>query len=307
MLQQSSIVEPRVVALRICNPQLFTRLDLDTWLLKHMLVPRTIQEWESENLAVMDISLSSKNLSWLHPDTSYQTDISADQTPQQPQPLWPANRRFRLTPETSILTFASKHRLVVLLDASPSMSVIDTAGRPKVLLSTAFDTICKCFDGLVRPFSIMQPWTGLRTLIEPELIVSVIVDAGNAGHSSISANEDLPLRVILHEVKVTTQNLMSIAEKLYDAIISFENVLLMRGQRKSKDPVKLASAVVMTSHVQMEHTIDSLDKTSLSSNVSDPSTPHAIHSTHEYFHSRFSTRNAFSALDAGLLTLELLP
>ncbi|KAL5039193.1 hypothetical protein RTP6_006390 [Batrachochytrium dendrobatidis] len=305
---QTTIAEPKVVVLQIVNPALFSRIDLDAWVLQHMLVPRTIQEWESDNLAVMDISLDSKTLEWMNPNIGQTSTTASDRTGLSSTfPVWSVNRRLRLTPETSILTFAAKQRLVVLLDTSPSMSVVDTSGRPKVLLSAAFDTICKCFDGLVRPFSILQPWTGLRTFIEPKLIVTVIADAGNSGHSSISANEDLPLRVLLQEVEVTTKNLMCIAEKLYDSIIAFENVLLSRGQRKSKDPVKLATAGVMPNEVQMELTNDPIDCMSLSPGASEKSATQGGFHLNESYNNRFSTRNAFSTLDAGLLALELLP
>ncbi|KAK5670364.1 hypothetical protein QVD99_003056 [Batrachochytrium dendrobatidis] len=139
---QTTIAEPKVVVLQIVNPALFSRIDLDAWVLQHMLVPRTIQEWESDNLAVMDISLDSKTLEWMNPNIGQTSTTASDRTGLSSTfPVWSVNRRLRLTPETSILTFAAKQRLVVLLDTSPSMSVVDTSGRPKVLLSAAFDTL----------------------------------------------------------------------------------------------------------------------------------------------------------------------
>ena len=135
---------------------------------------------------------------------------------------WTADCLLRLTPETSIVSLTPETRLVIVLDVSPSMSVVD---RTKVILTIAFETICKCLHGLTQQFEI-----GAR-LITPQLHLSIIADA--SGFAGSLDSQIVPMATLIHDIAVTTTNLVVVAEYIYDAIIDFENRLLQQGLRKA--------------------------------------------------------------------------
>ncbi|KAL2914873.1 hypothetical protein HK105_205615 [Polyrhizophydium stewartii] len=318
------VLEPQVVALHIRCPRLFTMIEVDSWIMRHMLVPRTLREWETPSLSVADVSVDSPHLSWLpsdgtHPPHAPQQASAHAAAPSEyayhPSTPWPSDQLFRITEKTVVLTFASRHRLVVLLDVSPSMAVVDVAGRPKVHLSTAFDTICKSFDGLVRPFEIPQPWKGSGLLIEPELLVTVIADAGNAHLPTTSADCDLSMRVLVQEISVTSRNLMSVAERLYDTMVAFENALRECGHRKPRDPIQLAQealgkvppipdgvAPAGNALFGEAHPSTSPPSHLQSQTIQSPYQPPLSGPDHQA-----RTRAMFSAFDAAFLALEQLP
>nr|KAJ3422288.1 KICSTOR complex protein szt2 [Polyrhizophydium stewartii] len=299
-------------------------IEVDSWIMRHMLVPRTLREWETPSLSVADVSVDSPHLSWLpsdgtHPPHAPQQASAHAAAPSEyayhPSTPWPSDQLFRITEKTVVLTFASRHRLVVLLDVSPSMAVVDVAGRPKVHLSTAFDTICKSFDGLVRPFEIPQPWKGSGLLIEPELLVTVIADAGNAHLPTTSADCDLSMRVLVQEISVTSRNLMSVAERLYDTMVAFENALRECGHRKPRDPIQLAQealgkvppipdgvAPAGNALFGEAHPSTSPPSHLQSQTIQSPYQPPLSGPDHQA-----RTRAMFSAFDAAFLALEQLP
>ncbi|KAJ3355780.1 KICSTOR complex protein szt2, partial [Kappamyces sp. JEL0680] len=123
------------------------------------------------------------------------------------------NDWFVLTTTSRIVLVAASHKVCLLLDYSPSMKATDG----KILVSMGFETVCKCLEGLSRPFRITHSITGEHRDIYPQIVTSVVA----VGEPNSPDKEFV--RIFLHNHPVTSANVMDLAEVLYKAAIEFEN------------------------------------------------------------------------------------
>jgi hypothetical protein len=97
--------------------------------------------------------------------------------------------------------------------------------------ATAFESVCKCLDGIVRSFSIAG------RSYKPEVLVTILAD--NLG--ALSKDKDgqlLPNRTFFSNLVVTEENFSPVIEKLYDMIVDLENeILALGGRRRRKNSV----------------------------------------------------------------------
>ncbi|KAJ3036509.1 KICSTOR complex protein szt2, partial [Rhizophlyctis rosea] len=130
-------------------------------------------------------------------------------------------------------------------DLGASMSVIDSSGRAKDLTSIAFETICKCLDGLCRPFSIEKTHGGSHD-IYPELHITIFADIGTtyfrSGQYPRASHfaKRHPMRVLIQDVLLTRDNLMAVAERLYDAINAFEHDFVVQREKDTEASATIA-------------------------------------------------------------------
>jgi hypothetical protein len=159
-------------------------------------LPKTLQEWNlnSPLFEIVDVKLDGSE-----------------------PPLSP----FHITPDTLIRVMAEKYRLVFILDMSPTMLSIDVDSKAKVNLSVAFETICKCLDGLSRPFAITSPF-GHTIKYEPHLFVSVIADGNMNSENPMQRR----IRTLIQDACITRENLNPIFEELYHALNELENEMI---------------------------------------------------------------------------------
>ncbi|KAJ3398616.1 KICSTOR complex protein szt2, partial [Chytridiales sp. JEL 0842] len=148
----------------------------------------------------------------------------------------------RLTPSTNVVALASRYRMVMAVDVSASMRVVDSSrGTSRVLVSYAFETVCKCLDGASRPFNVYNSLTGTQIKIQPELYLTVIAEAGTTSFSkeenpnAYHFTSKHPMHVLLQDIQVTSSNAFSVAECLYDALNSYENDLVSLRQRDTME------------------------------------------------------------------------
>ncbi|KAI8592266.1 hypothetical protein BDZ88DRAFT_311342 [Geranomyces variabilis] len=122
------------------RPSLFSRSDYDLWILDRLMKPFAAGDLDDDEMFVVEVSEQEDSITPSH---------AAQQQQRQPDQL------FRMTPDTHIVSFAPKYRVAFVVDKSPSLSVVDdSSGKAKALGSVAFETLCKCLDGLCRPFSV---------------------------------------------------------------------------------------------------------------------------------------------------------
>ncbi|KAJ3035807.1 hypothetical protein HDV00_003388 [Rhizophlyctis rosea] len=170
------------------------------------------------------------------------------------------------------------------------MSVIDLSGRAKVLNSIAFETVCKCLDGLCRPFSIDKTTHGGSFDIYPELYITIIADCGTtyfrSGQYPRAANysKTFPMRVLLQDVVLTRDNLMAVAERLYDAINAYEDEFVVQRQ---KDTEAAAAIAYLPPNITPD------ERTSGSYHMADSQDP--------------AKEGIFRTINHGLLALDQLP
>ncbi|KAI9091450.1 hypothetical protein DFS34DRAFT_325544 [Phlyctochytrium arcticum] len=227
---------------------LFTRADYDVWVLRHMLRPIKPEELNDEYIEVIDITERLDSLEWVKDDLPATLDGSAGSplhadippTPatSNPPTALPNDQLWRITPETHIYSFAERYRMVVVVDVTPSMAVVDdTMGKAKALISSAFETLCKTLDGVCRPFLMGSSLKGEPLHVRPDVYITVLAESGTTyfrGDQSPLAQKfahTFPTRVLIQEVLVTRDNLALIAERLYDALNAYENDLVQQRQR----------------------------------------------------------------------------
>ncbi|KNC96331.1 uncharacterized protein SPPG_08234 [Spizellomyces punctatus DAOM BR117] len=256
-----TIEDAAAIVLLLKRPSIFTRADYDTWILRHILRPLAPAELDDDNVEVVEVTTDSHHLPWtrhslsenpdspLSPDHSLSPPLrSISYDPIVPSPLRtparrssPQDRRFRITPETRIYSFAARYRMVFVVDITPSMSVIDdSSGKAKALISVAFETLCKCLDGICRPFSMKSTMRDGTYDVEPVIYVTVLAECGTSyfrsEQSPLAADfsRTYPTRVLLQEVVVTRNNMEAVAERLYDALNAYEHDLVQQRQRDTR-------------------------------------------------------------------------
>ncbi|RKO90864.1 hypothetical protein BDK51DRAFT_50233 [Blyttiomyces helicus] len=177
------------------------------------------------------------------------------ESPPESKPDLP--RRFLITPQTRICALAEKYRVVFMVDLSVSMSRVDVTAKAKVIISMAFETLCKCLDGMCRPFSVDR---SLREdsydvgAITPELYITILAECGSTVFRSEQNRlasgfaQTFPMRVLMQEVRLTRDNINLVAERLYDALNAYENDLVAERQ---KDPVFEFDATVGSDYLSV--------------------------------------------------------
>ncbi|KAJ3156501.1 KICSTOR complex protein szt2 [Geranomyces variabilis] len=215
------------------RPSLFSRSDYDLWILDRLMKPFAAGDIDDDEMFVVEVSEQEESV------TPY---LAVQQQQRQPDQL------FRMTPDTHIVSFAPKYRVAFVVDKSPSMSVVDdSSGKAKTLGSVAFETLCKCLDGLCRPFSVPSSLArGPLYQIKPVVYVSVIAECGSSyfrGAQSASAAKHAaahPTRVLIQEVVVTESNLEALCERLYDALSAYEHDMVQQRQKDSRNAAEAA-------------------------------------------------------------------
>ncbi|KAJ3180648.1 KICSTOR complex protein szt2 [Geranomyces variabilis] len=218
------------------QPSLFSRSDNDLWILDRLMKPFAAKDFDDDEMFVVEVSEQEESTTPLHP---------AQQQQHQPDQL------FRMTPDTHIVSFGPRYRVAFVVDKSPSMSVVDdSSGKAKTLGSVAFETLCKCLDGLCRPFSVPSSLAHGPVYVKPIVYVSVIAECGSSyfrGSQSASAAKHAAAhstRVLIQEVVVTESNLEALCERLYDALSAYEHDMV---QARQKDARHAAEAAEQTS------------------------------------------------------------
>ncbi|KAI8914189.1 hypothetical protein EDD86DRAFT_80939 [Gorgonomyces haynaldii] len=119
-----------------------------------------------------------------------------------------------LNQNTHIKVFNHRQRIVFVIDMSQSMLTVDVSDRARVNMTTAFETVCKTVDGLLRPFEFVTQFR--EATVQPDLRITVVGDPGPDGL----------IRVLMQDIPITRQQFDPFIEKLYDLMIEFENELL---------------------------------------------------------------------------------
>ncbi|KAI9202216.1 uncharacterized protein BJ171DRAFT_601141 [Polychytrium aggregatum] len=224
----------RVVAVLIKNPHMFTRSEHDKWFLRRLLRPLSLAEFKGEDMTLLDGSLNDHFFEWCNPFVSNAVRETTKRLVDRPSrynlgtgSVGPT-KLYRLTPHTRIYTFAKKYRMVFVVDVSPSMAVVDIVGKANVLMAAAYETLCKCLDGVTRDFHIDSQFGGSKVVISPDIYITVTADYGilnlpPSKYPRLSTfNATFPFRVLLQDVKITRDNFTSICKQLHDAIDAFE-------------------------------------------------------------------------------------
>ncbi|KAI8852615.1 hypothetical protein BC829DRAFT_55244 [Chytridium lagenaria] len=122
------------------------------------------------------------------------------------------------------------------------MRTVDMSeGKARVLVSYVFEVLCKCLDGMSRPYSFVSAVTGKMVKIQPEIYVTVIAEAGTTPSAPTRIPEHLILPkairiyTLIQDVQVTSSNLFSLAERLADSLNEYENTLIQHRQADASD------------------------------------------------------------------------
>ncbi|KAJ3222893.1 hypothetical protein HK099_001778 [Clydaea vesicula] len=237
-------MDAKSCVLLIKEPFLFTKREHDLWVVDKLY----------KNFSRSSINSTSENFN----ESIQILELSLENNPFQKNLQKngiDANAVIRITPQTKIISFAKKYRLVFLIDISASMSIVGGTGKPKVHLTVAFETyiyslsdrfiiyfdytfsVCKCIDALTRSFSINSSLHNKTFDIEPELNVTVLADCGNSifrKYQKSSTSEfcrSFPIKVLIHDLKVSPSLVESFAETLYDTLNAFEVELVKCRQK----------------------------------------------------------------------------
>jgi hypothetical protein len=116
-----------------------------------------------------------------------------------------------ISSQTKIRTFAVKYRLVFVLDASPSMVVIDPVSG-EVVLDQVLAAFEKSLYALISPICIPD---APNLQFKPQIFISVLAQGGTVDS----------FRVLLHGAFVTEKNITSHIAHVNKTFRAFENVL----------------------------------------------------------------------------------
>eukprot|EP01122_Echinamoeba_exundans_P008417 TRINITY_DN2790_c0_g3_i1.p1 TRINITY_DN2790_c0_g3~~TRINITY_DN2790_c0_g3_i1.p1 ORF type:complete len:305 (+),score=29.37 TRINITY_DN2790_c0_g3_i1:112-1026(+) len=124
-----------------------------------------------------------------------------------------------ITSQTKIRTFAAKYRLVFVLDASPSMVVIDPVSG-EVVLDQVLAAFEKSLYSLISPICIPD---APNLQFKPQIFISVLAQGGTVDS----------FRVLLHGAFVTEKNITSHIAHVNKTFRAFENVLSAKSLGRS--------------------------------------------------------------------------
>lgn len=140
---------------------------------------------------------------------------------------------YRITPDTVIYSMSHRYRIAFVIDLSPSSTITDSASkRARSLATVIFETICKCLEGICRPFQFSSDIRNNNVLIYPQICITVLTDVGlTSARPDISSNlheycKAQPVRFILQDVIVTPDNLEFVTEMIYDGIAAVGDELV---------------------------------------------------------------------------------
>ncbi|KAJ3163034.1 hypothetical protein HDU86_002203 [Geranomyces michiganensis] len=203
---ERTVTDAKRMVLLLKQPSLLSRSDYDMWILDRLMKPFAAGQLDDDEVLVVEASEHEENAA---------PPLSAQHQHYQSEQL-------RMTPDTHIVSFASKYRVAFVVDKSPSMSVVDdSSGKAKALGS-----------------------------VKPVVYVSVIAECGSSyfrgSQSAFAAKHAAahPTRVLIQEVAVTESNLEVLCERLYDALSAYEHDMV---QQRQKDTRNAAEAAEQTS------------------------------------------------------------
>jgi len=251
----------RNVVVYIKNPLMYSRSEYERWILNHMFISINIEDLKNENnnnlIEILEItsdpqfswtifhsnsmnvqqqkklkksSIDSNNnkvsISSSAPNSNF---LNSSLTTPTPVTSHPKKSEFILFPHTKVISIAPEYSFTFLLNISSSMSTIITSIN-KSLISEAIEIICRCLDGIVRPFSLDSSIYNKSFLFEPKIYISVIVEATNTTvmdntsrkDNNGNTNYNTRYKVILQETLLNTSNIQIMIEKLYDLLLNFE-------------------------------------------------------------------------------------
>ncbi|KAJ3236516.1 KICSTOR complex protein szt2 [Chytriomyces hyalinus] len=225
MAKVQSCVDLKAIALIWRDNEAATRADREGWVLGVVMRRMRVAELlEDPHVDILDLSVVDSVFEW-------ERDKESTKRSSQFDP----DARVRITPLTRIVTLSRRHKVAFVVDVSASMRVVDSSeeGLNRILVPLCFETLCNCLDGMSRPFSITNSWTGQTTEIFPEVYVTVLAKAGASmgyrpdlsprAHAYISRH---PVHVLLQDVQVTHLNLLIVAESLYMSLNAYENEMI---------------------------------------------------------------------------------
>ncbi|CAO3632420.1 unnamed protein product [Cunninghamella echinulata] len=142
-----------------------------------------------------------------------------------------------MTPRTNILSMASNHSMVFMVNLSSSLATIDL-GTGHIMFESAFDLLANTLHGIVQPFSLT---TSKTLMIEPTICITVIAECSQFGSNInvIPILAEYPtMRVLLQNTFINTLNLSSVLHTLYNEIRTFQydlgKIRQQLTQRRSK-------------------------------------------------------------------------
>ncbi|KAI9344327.1 hypothetical protein BDR26DRAFT_213079 [Obelidium mucronatum] len=214
-----------------------TRADKHGWILQNLYRPMTAAELLNDPyFQILDLSTDKEVFEWANEHLTEEEVPLTAQTPQFTHSSADQSEQlFRLTPSTRIYAMAQKHRVSIVVDVSASMRVVDASanGLNRALIPLCFETLCNCLDGISRPYTVNNSWTGDSFEVRPEIYVTIIAKGGASmgyrpdlsprAHAYITRH---PIHVILQDVQVTSANLFSVTEWLYNSLNEYENEMI---------------------------------------------------------------------------------
>jgi len=245
--QQSNrqLDKARNVVVYIKNPLMYIRSEYERWILNHMFTSINVEDLKNENndlIEILEIT-SDPQFSW----TVFHSNSMNLQQQQQKKIIKTSKdnikmlnnssstasiskkSEFIIFPHTKIISIAPEYSYTFLINFSSSMSTIDTSIN-KSLITEAIEIMCRCLDGIVRPFSLDSSIHNKSFIFEPKIYINVIVEATNTvimegsskRDSNSNNNNGSRYKVILQETLLNLSNIQVMIEELYDLLLDFE-------------------------------------------------------------------------------------